>query len=74
MEHQFTTQMPLPFVERVFDDASTDGQTETKTGVTTPAANPPRGSILTLEEIKQMTTAEVTARWAEVAAVLSINN
>jgi hypothetical protein len=40
------------------------------TGVTTSAANPPRGSILTLEAIKQMTPAEINARWAEVEAIL----
>lgn len=43
------------------------------TGISTNAANPPRGSILTLEAIKQMSPAEINARWAEVEAILKEN-
>lgn len=46
---------------------------QTTTGISTNAANPQRGSILTLEAIKQMTPAELNSRWAEVEAILKEN-
>lgn len=75
MKNEFTEQMPLPFGENEEENAQTNAQPQKNdaTGIATPAANPPRSSILTLDEIKQMTPAEITARWAEVAEVLSNN-